>query len=51
MENNGKRTVVMHESREVTFVTASGKELGSVYVNVEEGTVTTLEYKGALDEA
>jgi hypothetical protein len=36
MENNGKRVVVMHESREVTFVTPSGDELGSVYVNVED---------------
>ena len=36
MENNGKRVVVMHESREVTFVTPNGDELGSVYVNVED---------------
>ena len=36
MENNGKRVVVIHESREVTFVTPSGDELGSVYVNVED---------------
>lgn len=36
MENKGKRVVVMHESREVTFVTPSGDELGSVYVNVED---------------
>lgn len=36
MENNGKRIVVMHESREVTFVTPSGDELGSVYVNIED---------------
>ena len=43
MGNNGKRVVIMHESRYVTFVTPSGEELGSVYVNVKEGTVTTLD--------
>ena len=43
MGNNGQRVVIMHESREVTFVTPSGEELGSVYVNVKEGTVTTLD--------
>lgn len=42
MGNNGKRVVIMHESREVTFVTPSGDELGTVYVNVKDGTVTTL---------
>ena len=43
MGNNWKRAVIMHESREVTFVTPSGEELGSVYVNVKDGTVTTLD--------
>lgn len=43
MVNNWKRAVIIHESREVTFVTPSGEELGSVYVNVKDGTVTTLD--------
>ena len=43
MGNNWKRAVIMHESREVTFVTPRGEELGSVYVNVKDGTVTTLD--------
>lgn len=47
MGNNGKRVVIMHESREVTFVTPSGDELGTVYVNVNDGTVTTLEHSVA----
>lgn len=49
MENNGKRVVVMHESREVTFVTPSGDELGSVYVNVEDEELVALDKHSLAD--
>lgn len=50
MENNGKRTVIMHESREVTFVTPSGNTLGSVYVNVEDEEITAFNKYSLADE-
>lgn len=40
METNGRRVVVVHEDREVTFVDASGLEIGTVEVSVTDGIVT-----------
>lgn len=49
MENKGKRVVVMHESREVTFVTPNGDELGSVYVDVEDEEVVAFDKYSLAD--
>lgn len=40
MEINGRRVVVVHEDRDVTFVDASGLEIGTVEVLVTDGIVT-----------
>lgn len=49
MENKGKRVVVMHESREVTFVTPSGDELGSVYVDIDDEEIVALDKYSLAD--
>lgn len=49
MENNGKRVVVVHESREVTFVAPNGDELGSVYVDVEDEEVVAFDKYSLAD--
>lgn len=49
MESKGKRVVVMHESREVTFVTPSGDELGSVYVDIDDEEVIAFDKYSLAD--